>query len=367
MGMVRGQVTGQGLFTTTLKGKGSVAVMAHGGIIQLPDHPRPPGPRGPAGVRGAPRRRTQQAVHGARLARHGRPRLGRGASSSNCPATAPCSYRPVRRSCDHRTADPGRHDASVQRQRQPVRLLRRPERPVVPAEGQDDRLLRADRLQRRRTRPPGPAGRHAASTRRCTPRTGSSPRAAARCCSPTAPSTSTPTTWTTATSRSAPGNLLAFEPSLSLKQSIIPGFLTLIGTGKFVAASNGAVHFVEPPVRVDPQALVGWADCPSPCHHYDHGYLKGVLGGIRAHDRASAAPPARSTSSSSSARARVLIQSTEVLMAEQATGRGAARGGRPGRRPRRASRLRSSRAARQPAAPVRAMSTSGTDFGTSPG
>ncbi|MCI3222987.1 AIM24 family protein [Streptomyces sp. NP-1717] len=36
MGMVRGQVTGQGLFTTTLKGHGSVAVMAHGGIIELP-------------------------------------------------------------------------------------------------------------------------------------------------------------------------------------------------------------------------------------------------------------------------------------------------------------------------------------------
>ncbi len=78
------------------------------------------------------------------------------------------------------------------------------------------------------------------------------------------------------------GNLLAYQPGLSLKQSIIPGFLTLIGTGKFVAASNGAVHFVEPPIRVDPQALVGWADCPSPCHHYDHAYLRGVLGGIRA-------------------------------------------------------------------------------------
>ncbi|MFE5902252.1 AIM24 family protein [Streptomyces sp. NPDC056488] len=36
MGMVRGQVTGQGLFTTTLKGHGSVAVMAHGGVIELP-------------------------------------------------------------------------------------------------------------------------------------------------------------------------------------------------------------------------------------------------------------------------------------------------------------------------------------------
>ncbi len=67
------------------------------------------------------------------------------------------------------------------------------------------------------------------------------------------------------------GNLLAFQPSLALKQSIVPGFLTLIGTGKFVAASNGPVVFMEPPIRVDPQALVGWADCPSPCHHYDHG------------------------------------------------------------------------------------------------
>lgn len=36
MGVIRGQVTGQGLFTTTLQGNGSVAVMAHGGVIELP-------------------------------------------------------------------------------------------------------------------------------------------------------------------------------------------------------------------------------------------------------------------------------------------------------------------------------------------
>lgn len=78
------------------------------------------------------------------------------------------------------------------------------------------------------------------------------------------------------------GNLLAFQPTLALKQSIVPGFLTLIGTGKFVAASNGPVVFMEPPIRVDPQALVGWADCPSPCHHYDHGYMTGLMGGLRA-------------------------------------------------------------------------------------
>ncbi|MFF8553289.1 AIM24 family protein [Streptomyces sp. NPDC015501] len=39
MGMVRGQVTGQGLFTTTLQGHGAVAVMAHGGVIELPVTP----------------------------------------------------------------------------------------------------------------------------------------------------------------------------------------------------------------------------------------------------------------------------------------------------------------------------------------
>ncbi|MFF9345904.1 AIM24 family protein [Streptomyces sp. NPDC014734] len=39
MGMVRGQVTGQGLFTTTLTGYGAVAVMAHGGVIELPITP----------------------------------------------------------------------------------------------------------------------------------------------------------------------------------------------------------------------------------------------------------------------------------------------------------------------------------------
>ncbi|KOU58598.1 AIM24 family protein [Streptomyces sp. NPDC060334] len=42
MGMVRGQVSGQGLFTTTLKGHGSVAVMAHGGVVELPITPNRP-------------------------------------------------------------------------------------------------------------------------------------------------------------------------------------------------------------------------------------------------------------------------------------------------------------------------------------
>ena len=68
-------------------------------------------------------------------------------------------------------------------------------------------------------------------------------------------------------------NLLGFQPSLELKQSIVPGFVTLIGTGKFLASSNGPVIFVEPPFRADPDALLGWADCPSPSQHYDYHWM----------------------------------------------------------------------------------------------
>jgi uncharacterized protein (AIM24 family) len=115
------------------------------------------------------------------------------------------------------------------------------------------------------------------------------------------------------------GNLLAYQPGLALKQSIIPGFLTLIGSGKFVAASNGAVHFVEPPIRVDPQALVGWADCPSPCHNYDHAYLRGVLGGIRQLTGLGGASGEEHQFEFTGA-GQVLLQSTEVLMGARDTG-----------------------------------------------
>jgi uncharacterized protein (AIM24 family) len=69
----------------------------------------------------------------------------------------------------------------------------------------------------------------------------------------------------------------ASRSPLELKQSIVPGFLTLIGTGKFLASSSGPVIFAEPPIRVDPQALVGWADCPSPSHHFDARWMSGFL------------------------------------------------------------------------------------------
>ncbi|TCK00682.1 AIM24 family protein [Nocardia alba] len=110
-------------------------------------------------------------------------------------------------------------------------------------------------------------------------------------------------------------NLLAFEPGLALKQSIVPGFLTLIGTGKFLASSNGPVMFAEPPLRVDPESLVGWADCPSPSHHYDQGWISGFL----------AAGAARMGANSGEERqfdftgaGTVLIQSTEKIMSDNA-------------------------------------------------
>ncbi|MFE2942634.1 AIM24 family protein [Streptomyces sp. NPDC059255] len=125
------------------------------------------------------------------------------------------------------------------------------------------------------------------------------------------------------------GNLLAYQPSLALKQSIVPGFLTLIGTGKFVAASNGPVVFMEPPLRVDPQALVGWADCPSPCHHYDHGYMSGVLGGIRSLTGIGGVSGEEHQFEFVGA-GTVLLQSTETLMAEQPTGAAPPEQGVPG-------------------------------------
>jgi uncharacterized protein (AIM24 family) len=80
------------------------------------------------------------------------------------------------------------------------------------------------------------------------------------------------------------GNLCAFSPALELKQSIVPGYVTLIGTGKFIASSNGPVIFVEPPFRADPEALLGWADCPSPSVHHDAQWmtqnLRGMLSGV---------------------------------------------------------------------------------------
>ncbi|MDT3400073.1 AIM24 family protein [Streptomyces sp. B1866] len=65
MGLVRGQATGQGLFTTTLQGKGSVAVLAHGGVLELPitpDRPVHVDPQAYVAHRGEVRNRLTTAI-----------------------------------------------------------------------------------------------------------------------------------------------------------------------------------------------------------------------------------------------------------------------------------------------------------------
>lgn len=41
-GVIRGAVTGQGLFTTTLTGQGSCALLSHGGVMEMPISPQRP-------------------------------------------------------------------------------------------------------------------------------------------------------------------------------------------------------------------------------------------------------------------------------------------------------------------------------------
>ncbi len=72
-------------------------------------------------------------------------------------------------------------------------------------------------------------------------------------------------------------HVLGFTKELRCQESIVPNYLTLTGTGKFLASSNGPVHFMEPPARVDEAALLGWADLPCPSVRYDHGYVRNAL------------------------------------------------------------------------------------------
>ncbi|CAM5325818.1 hypothetical protein SALBM135S_07156 [Streptomyces alboniger] len=99
MGMVRGQVSGQGLFTTTLKGHGAVAVMAHGGVIEVPITPQRP-------VHVDPRRTWRTTARSATNC----PRRSAGAtwwaaaparrSSWSCRGPARSTSKPRRRSCE---------------------------------------------------------------------------------------------------------------------------------------------------------------------------------------------------------------------------------------------------------------------------
>lgn len=109
-------------------------------------------------------------------------------------------------------------------------------------------------------------------------------------------------------------NLLAFESGLSLQQSIVPGYVTLVGTGKFLASSSGPVMFAEPPLRVDPEALLGWADCPSPSHRYDAGWMAGFLGSTMAMMGASSGEERQFDFTGTGV---VLIQSSEAVRSDR--------------------------------------------------
>ncbi|MBC7544828.1 MAG: AIM24 family protein [Candidatus Sericytochromatia bacterium] len=75
---------------------------------------------------------------------------------------------------------------------------------------------------------------------------------------------------------------LGFTKGLRAQESTLPGYLTLVGTGTLLASSNGPVHFLEPPCRADEQAVVGWADLPSPSYCYDYAHVTNVLNAVGA-------------------------------------------------------------------------------------
>lgn len=58
---------------------------------------------------------------------------------------------------------------------------------------------------------------------------------------------------------------------------------------------------------------------PLPCHHYDHGYMTGVMGGLRSLTGIGGTSGEEHQFEFVGA-GTVLLQSTEVLMPEQATG-----------------------------------------------
>ena len=111
-------------------------------------------------------------------------------------------------------------------------------------------------------------------------------------------------------------NLLGFAPTLDLKQSIVPGFVTLLGTGTFLASSNGPVIFVEPPFRADPEALLGWADCPSPAVHHDTAWMAASLAGLL--QGALGRESGEERQYDFTGQGTVLLQSSEVLREDSA-------------------------------------------------
>lgn len=77
-------------------------------------------------------------------------------------------------------------------------------------------------------------------------------------------------------------NVLAFQDTLRCQESVVEGYLTLLGSGLFIASSCGPVMFAEPPICVDPDALLGWADTPCPSYRYDYSYVQGIVSRVGA-------------------------------------------------------------------------------------
>jgi len=110
-------------------------------------------------------------------------------------------------------------------------------------------------------------------------------------------------------------HLLGFQPTLLCQESVVPGFLTLLGTGRMLASSNGPVHFVEPPCFADEQALLGWADCPCPAFRYDHNYIRGYASAVGSFTGFTLSGEEKQVDFSG--KGTVLVQSSEAQLAGQ--------------------------------------------------
>jgi uncharacterized protein (AIM24 family) len=111
-------------------------------------------------------------------------------------------------------------------------------------------------------------------------------------------------------------HLLGFTKDITCQESTMAGFLTLIGTGKILASSNGPVHFLDLPCRVDVQAVLGWADCPSPSYRYDYGHVNDLLSLIGAVTGITLS--AEEKQIDFSGQGTVLIQSSELALGSPA-------------------------------------------------
>ena len=112
-------------------------------------------------------------------------------------------------------------------------------------------------------------------------------------------------------------NLLAFSKNVTIQESTLPGFVTMLGTGKVIASSNGPVHFMELPCRVDEQAVLGWADCPSPSYRYDYQHVQGFVSAVGAMTGFSLSGEEKQVDFTGAG--TVLVQSSELGLAGSST------------------------------------------------